>query len=721
MGFDWPESPFFFGIIFFVLVGVLWAHAQRLYKSAPAKIATRLVLLRVFSLALLVALLARPFLEQEELDQSKFRLLTLVDFSGSMETRDDRGGKKRNEQIRPHLESLSSESWLTKQRQRYGKVDLFAFSEERERLLGDDWKIPQVGTQTALGDALSRSLLQAEEQLDEPLGSLVVFSDGRNNTGRNLLEVGNEFRARGIPINVVGVGKERPQGDLKVFFSDRKPRAVAKEDLLLKAKVTNEFSKVVSTRVSLLMGDEKLKEKSVNIQPGSIQEILFEPIIPQTAGTRRYRVEIDSPDGDVEPANDLDSLLVEVKPPLQFSILYLSNQPRPLYPFIKRSLSKEEQFDFQAIIRLGENVFHAVGEGMENNYPTEEDFWMSYDAILADTDALDELNATVVASLKSFVQKKGGGLLLFGPLEEARDILGGLVPVKAAERVVLKQDISLRTLEEPLFGPEDEVDEMKPFLPGRLPGYLVTRKNPASRGVVVVRASGESILAVQAYGAGKVAYWGSPHDWRRSLQDEDGNREFDRFWQALVQWLGLGGEERMKVSEESTIIVKGTEASLQVEALGSDFEPAVDALVIAEISGPAGFAQKVQLYPRGSVAGQYAGNFRPEESGAYEVSYQLSFPDGEKLEQSGFLRVGESGLESKDTTFAERELQMLAKITGGQYLHISDFDPSWEPKFAENLPTLKKRKNLADAWYIFIALFLAAGIEWVMRRQVGLR
>jgi hypothetical protein len=91
------------------------------------------------------------------------------------------------------------------------------------------------------------------------------------------------------------------------------------------------------------------------------------------------------------------------------------------------------------------------------------------------------------------------------------------------------------------------------------------------------------------------------------------------------------------------------------------------------------------------------------------------------LEQSGFLRVGESGLESKDTTFAERELQMLARITGGQYLHISDFDPSWEPKFAENLPTLKKRKNLADAWYIFIALFLAAGIEWVMRRQVGLR
>ena len=66
------------------------------------------------------------------------------------------------------------------------------------------------------------------------------------------------FKYRAYWINVIGGGKDRPQGDLKVTFSDRKPRAVAKEDLLLKAKVTNEFSKEVSTRVSLFMGDEKL-------------------------------------------------------------------------------------------------------------------------------------------------------------------------------------------------------------------------------------------------------------------------------------------------------------------------------------------------------------------------------------------------------------------------------------------------------------------------------
>ena len=49
---------------------------------------------------------------------------------------------------------------------------------------------------------------------------------------------------------------------------------------------------------------------------------------------------------------------------------------------------------------------------MDPKYPEQADFWMNYDAILADTDVLDELNSTVSKSMKSFVQKRGGGLLL---------------------------------------------------------------------------------------------------------------------------------------------------------------------------------------------------------------------------------------------------------------------------------------------------------------------
>ena len=97
MGFDWPASPVLFVAISVVIAGALLAHSMKLLHFAPRKIAVRLILLRLLTFVLLLSLLARPFLEQEELDESKFRLLTLTDLSGSMEVRDDRNGPKRIE------------------------------------------------------------------------------------------------------------------------------------------------------------------------------------------------------------------------------------------------------------------------------------------------------------------------------------------------------------------------------------------------------------------------------------------------------------------------------------------------------------------------------------------------------------------------------------------------------------------------------------------------
>ena len=49
MGFDWPASPFLFGAIVVILLLALWFHSKGLLKSAPSKIAFRLILLRAFA------------------------------------------------------------------------------------------------------------------------------------------------------------------------------------------------------------------------------------------------------------------------------------------------------------------------------------------------------------------------------------------------------------------------------------------------------------------------------------------------------------------------------------------------------------------------------------------------------------------------------------------------------------------------------------------------
>ena len=106
------------------------------------------------------------------------------------------------------------------------------------------------------------------------------------------------------------------------------------------------------------------------------------------------------------------------------------------------------------------------------------------------------------------------------------------------------------------------------------------------------------------------------------------------------------------------------------------------------------------------MAGRYAGSFRPVLAGAYQVKYTLKFPDGESLERENFLRVSEAGEEAIDVSFARLDLEMLAKLTGGQYLSVDQMNSNWDPTFAEDLPSVRKRHSLSNAWIVFILLFL---------------
>ena len=719
MGWDWPFSPFLFGIIAVLFILILSYHSRAMFAVTLPRLAWKLLLLRIFAGILFFLLLARPYLITDEPNPKEFKLLSLTDLSGSMNTKDGSEQNTRIELIRPFLESTDSGSWLSRMKLSYGKVENLGFSNEVQRMNRDSWDVIELGKKTALGDALSNSL--RNERGEQSLGSVVVFSDGRNNLGLPILDVAKEFRIQGIPINVIGVGQEQPVGDGSIKFADRRPNAVAKEELLLTGEVENKFKDSIQTNVKLTLDGKVLEEIALNLRGGEKRKINFSPLLPKNAGPQRYRVVMNAPPGDADPSNNSDSLLVVVKAPEQFSTLYISNRIQPLFPFIKRVLVNEDRFDFQALIRMSSTVFHAFGEQLNPEYSNDPSFWMDYDAILMDTMVLEDLNQALVDSLKDFVQKKGGGLLLFGPLEIARIKLGGIVPAKSVERVFAKQNLSLMTLEEPLFGPVDEVDKMKPFLPNRLPGFFVKEQNSAARGVVLSRANGKPVLTVQAYGSGKVGYWGSPSDWRRSMNDEEGAKEFRVFWQALVQWLGTGGEDRLKTQDSEKPFLRGTEAPLQVEALGADFEPSMDAMVEARIEGPDDFERVIQLYPEGSVAGRYAGSFRPVLAGAYQVKYTLKFPDGESLERENFLRVSEAGEEAIDVSFARLDLEMLAKLTGGQYLSVDQMNSNWDPTFAEDLPSVRKRHSLSNAWIVFILLFLLAGSEWIIRRQSGLR
>jgi len=720
IGLEWPYSYSWLiaGVgLYFIL---LFWHARCLFKASTAKDAWKLIILRgLFGLIFLI-LITRPFIESKETNPDAVRLVAAVDLSGSMNHRDQSGGKRRIDLVRSFLDPDRTGSWFNQTRESFGAVDRLGFSiEDISAIRSSSWSIPESGENTALGDALIELL---ERQDKEAPGAVVLFSDGRNNVGKSPLIAGDQYRNRGIPINVIGVGEAQEQGNLSVSFSEVPSEIVAKEELILAAEINNGFGRDVKLVARLFAEEEELEDRSITLQAGESRLLNFSPVVPEIAGVRTYRVVLDSVERDSDPSDNSDAQVIQILPPAFFSALYLSHQINPLYPFLKRSLASD-RFQLSSLIRLGEKTFHARGEKLSpKGYPQNPAFWMDYDVVLLDAGCLKELNSTMISSLKDFVQKRGGGLLLFGEPSLAREILGGVMPAVDTQSSRGKQNLSLSVLPEPLFSERKRLDNWKTFLPAGLPAHLITRVNPAAREVVSLKGRPDlSVMALQAYGAGKSAYWGSTHDWRRALSDEERSREFSLFWQGVVEWLGSGTVERIKVEQTPGFLIAGDETSLRMEALGADFEPSMDARVEANITGPEGFSKTLQLYPQGGDLGTYAGKFIPPHPGPYRVVYNLGFPDGEKIEQSSYLKIRQFGDEAKDMRYAERDLQMLANLTGGSFVRVEDMTDTWVPNLSAALPTINKRNDLANAWPLFAILFLAAGVEWVLRRKGGLR
>ncbi len=722
IGIHWPYPTSWLWTGAIVYFSCLFWHARKLFPITSPKEAWKLIFLRGLSGLFFLLLIARPFMERFEINPDAVRVVSLVDLSGSMDQSDSYGAESRINQIRPFFDLERTNSWINQARTRYGMVDRLGFAgDEVSAMRASSWDVPAQGKNTSLGNALSSILDSSGNQSP---GAVVLFSDGKNNSGKSPLEAGELFRERGIPINVIGVGQAREMGNLSVMFTDFPAKVLAKEELTISAEISNEFLGKRSVTVRLFANDLELEKRSLNLGEGESRRIRFSPVIPEVAGVLTYRVLVDPLEGDCDPADDTDAQVVQINPPVFFSVLYLSSQVRPFYPFLKRALSGD-RFQLSSLIRLGEQTYHARGENVSPlGYPEDPDFWMKYDVVLLDGESLNELNATLVSSLKDFVQKRGGGVLLFGNVQPAQELLGGLMPVMETQSVLAKQNLSLFVLPDPLFTERKRVDQWKPFVPAGMPAELITRSKPAAREVVSLKGgggTGRSLLTLQSYGAGKSAYWGSPHDWKRSLVDEEHSREFSLFWSGVIEWLGSGTVERIKVSDEEFAGITGKENGLLIDVLGQDFEPSMDARVEANVTGPHGFSKLLQLYPKGGFLGRYAGKFIPPDPGSYRVLYQLSYPDGEKLNHLSYLKVKQSGFEAKDTRYEGRELRMLANLTGGEFLEIQNMGDSWTPELAETLPMVRKKNNLADAWPLFLALFFAAGMEWICRRKGGLR
>lgn len=675
-----------------------------------------LVSLKVLAAFFVTLLLLRPSWVKEENDPAAFKVVILPDLSASMLTQDKKGGASRLQTLRSAIEQQEGapKGWLSKLKEQW-RVEVLAFAGNVFPLSSGSWGTVASQNATDLGGALESVLVQD----GDPIGGVFLLTDGKDNAGIDVSRVVGKYKQAGIPVNVVGIGDHRPEGDLEVHFEVDEIKGVAREEMTFKAIVENHFNHSVQTTATLYDGKKIIARKPVDVERHGKQELEF-TYTRETAGARNLRVTVDSPTNDSDPSTDSDFTVAMVEAPEEYRVLYLSNRMNLGYRFIKNVLSPEERMKFHSLIQIAEDKFLPFGPEMPKKWPEKPEFFNQFDVLILDTSLLSSWPENLTKGVVDFVSLRGGGLLLFGPTEPAKAKLGSLLPILETETAVVREERTIEIDAEPIFGAEQDIDHLKLFLPGNLPASVATRVKLAARKAAYLRAKGGAALTLQAYGAGKCAYWGSEHDWRWAMKDEEGMEAHKTFWQGLTGWLGSGGEDRIRAEHSNKVHTAGEPVPLDIELLGADFEPSDDALVEAIIEGPDNTSQRIQLFPSSSQPGLYKAAFQATSAGDYRISYKCSFPGSEPLEHEAYFGVGILGGEHRDVTFEEGFLNDLARLTGGTYRHYTEMDTTDWP-LARSLPKATNEYSLADNFLFLCLIAGLIGSEWIFRRQSGLR
>jgi hypothetical protein len=704
---------------------LIWALAR--LRVVRRRYRLTLFGLRLGALTVLLLMLLNPYREIETPDPEGFRVLLLADASQSMATTDVKG-KSRFSVVRREL--TNEDGSLAKRLGSAYRLSAQVFSEEARpaRLDATDGVSDQglLPGKTAIGDVLYSAL---EQNAGVPLGAVVLLSDGHVNAGRPLPEVCKRYRARDIPVTCVGIGRIQPISDVRVQAPPQAVRGVKGKPVTIPVHLRSLFPNEVPVTVELDDGTGKPLVQTVQLPPGQEPTTVRFTYTPWRSGFQTCRVRVQPVPGDGRPDNDVDFVALEVREPDTFSILYLSSHLDWEYKFLSLLAKDNKQLSLAATIQTGKTAFFRTGfpddiKDKVQGFAIERDVLNRFDALLVDLRIIPSLNEKQVATLLEFVEHRGGGLLCTGSLENLPQTVQDALPVLPTEPITPSPTDRIVPNPEFIFDRDPSgVLRLSGGLPvpDGAPAWFVAKLKKGGRAAAELFGHKDlAVLAAQRYGSGRIAYLGLQNTWRWRLADDQGERRFDAFWNALLVWLGSTRKPRITSACAGQKAGLGDPVALDVDVLGDDFRPAPDAKVAASLVSPDGKRRDIDLEPAPGTPGRYSAMAFPEQSGEYRVDYRVVLPQGH-FEKSVHFVARQTGLEAEDTTYREDILRDVARLTGGQFLPASDLGSLNDLTLGHRVPVHRERIHWTRSWWWLSLLVLLLGLDWFARRRIGLK
>lgn len=754
----WPGAGLAAAIA--VAAVVLLVSLWRVTLSPGRKLTVGLLQWLVAGVAL--TMLWRPALEVERTRDGENSVAWLIDHSGSMDSTDVGGLSRREAVVSALLEtSLLDDARFT------ARIVAMGESPSRLESLTSSDDLPAASPLSGIASALESELADVG---DTSLAAIVLLSDGADNVGTVDAAFWQRLARAAIPVHAVGVGETSEAGDIeladvrlpaqvdvdapvRVRLRIVHPRTTAVEadandDTDVDpgedaGRVADGFSvdDAASDSVRLRATHDKslLFAEDIVLTPGATETVHTVTLDAGEAGLKRIEFALDARTGEPNTINNRQSRVLDVRDAPR-RVLYVEGEPRWEYKFLRRALLDTSGLEIVSLLRTSPNKFYRQGvrDGQElaNGFPATREELFAYDAVIIGSFSAAELSAQQQATLRDFVNVRGGALLMLAGRQGLADGGWARSGVSAALPVSLDARLGSDTyrrervavmptrqgLREAWLRFDEDVGRNALAwreLPEVADHQLLGVPKPGAR-VLLESGSGAPVLAVQRYGRGTSYVLGTSGTWRWQMGLPSDDDRHERFWRGLVGEVVADTLQRVSIETTAAVVRDSGATRVMVDALDAGFLPLTQATLQAIVTTPGGARQPLELIGDSGTPGRFTGSLSLDVDGPWGIAVTTP-PEGEApaspaaSAEHWFLR--ESGTaESFGARQQDDFLRRVASTSGGRYLPLADVGEL--PGVLEVDNAALKRSEVLPLWNLpifFLLLLLGKLTEWSLR------
>ena len=742
----------------FALAGLAWWTYRGGDVLMPSRNKRLLIGLRTTLFILILLILLRPVISFTIEGNIRRLLIGLFDTSASLAIKDPRTDPMDTQRAAryykgddpnhaPRLDLVKavlqdSKLQLVPELEKSFDLQGFGFGQSLTRLQtpATEWAkgLAAQSPMTAMGDAIRDVLGQKRGQ---PLGGILLVTDGANNAGMDAMEAATLAKAEGAPLYIYGVGITSPR-DIIVPNLFAQEVAFIKDELPVTVRVRGQGLQGEKAHLTLKLGDETVAEKDLEFT-GDAEQVVPLSFTPRKTG--EFILQASIPPRDDESVKDNNSVSQRLKViDSKIKVLFIEQAPRWDFRYLQNVLLRDPRVDLKCVLLEGDP---AITQGEQSPYlekfPTTREELFKYDLlIIGDVDP-KVFSAAQLDGIGDFVSKFGGSCISiagkkFNPAAYKSTVIEKLLPVElgslevgnsagpvtlaltpagqANEMMKASQRESENAAIWANFPPVQWVARVARAKPGAQ--VLLEDPEPA----LATRFGKMPVIAFQQYGLGQVLYVGTDNTWR--WRKNSGENEYRQLWSRITQRMALahllGGAKRTQLTANKQNFTTGESVTVYARLYGEGFEPIKEAVVNGFYTigsgGGLGDKQEVALRAVPGQPGMYRGEFVTITPGTYRFSVAIDPKTG--LE----FGVSEPRFELGETALNEPLLKAMAGASGGAFFREEDL-PKLSGTITQAAESIRSKRDV-EVWtspFYFLLMLGVVTAEWVLRKRWHLK